>query len=459
MPYAKPARLSSLGLKVLAAYLVGAIVSIALAVGAAIWIVQHDVLADMELTERVEALADKIKFDIDGTPVALAASEADLDWLYDSLPQEAAYRVLDASGNVALVSKAGNAFWPHGGSELRLDRGRFIFERDGVTLYGATKPFERQGRLWHMQFATSERLMKLIQKKYALPYLGIGIGIFSALLIVAFGLCAFITLRYALKPLRDISDAAAAISPRSLHARLRTHAIPTEIEPLVDSFNQALERLENGYRIQQDFLATAAHELKTPLTLIRSQIELGTDDTNREALLRDVLHMTRQVQQLLHLAEASEPQNYQYASVDAEHLLLEVMDYLDRLANQQRVQVHVIVEPRLALLRADRGALFTLLKNLLENAIQHSRTGGVVQICANSKSILVRDEGPGVPPEDLPKLFTRFWRGEHRRDLGAGLGLSICREIAMAHGWELHVRRGEPGMIFELGINTIGISH
>jgi two-component system sensor histidine kinase QseC len=82
-----------------------------------------------------------------------------------------------------------------------------------------------------------------------------------------------------------------------------------------------------------------------------------------------------------------------------------------------------------------------------------------VQLRAESNLISVQDDGPGVSPEDLPKLFTRFWRGKDRRDLGAGLGLSICREIATVHGWDLQARRGEPGMIFDLNINPIGTSH
>lgn len=448
----KTIRLSSLGLKVLTAYVVGALISIALAVVAAVWAVEHDVLADLELRERAGILVDKVKFDTSGKPVDLNFSQAELEWLYDSLPDETAYRVLDAAGNVVLVSKVGEAFWPPDDSGLRLERDTFVFERNEMTLHGATEPFRHQGHQWYLQFATSERLMKLIQQKFALPYMGTAIGIFSAVLIVGFGLCAYVTLRNALRPLRDISEAAAAISPRSLHARLQAEAVPAEISPLVDSFNRALERLEYGYRVQQEFLATAAHELKTPLALIRGQIELGVDESNREVLLRDVSHMGRQVQQLLHLAEASEPQNYEFASVDARSVVHEVMVYLERLANQQGVRLQAVVEPELTPLRADRGALFTLLKNLLENAIQHSRAGGVVLLAANAEAISVQDEGPGVPSEDLPRLFTRFWRSADRRDLGAGLGLSICREIATVHGWDLQVRRGEPGMIFDVRI-------
>lgn len=137
--------------------------------------------------------------------------------------------------------------------------------------------------------------------------------------------------------------------------------------------------------------------------------------------------MARQIQQLLHLAEASEPQNHELAPVDAESVISEVMNYLERIANQRGVRMQAVVEAGPTLLRADRGALFTLLKNLLENAIQHSHAGGAVQLRAKSNLISVQDEGPGVSPDNFPKLFTRFWRSADRRDLGAGLGLSICR--------------------------------
>jgi signal transduction histidine kinase len=446
----KTIKLSSLGLRVLTAYVVGALLSIAVAVAGAFWAVEHDVLADLELRERAGVLAASVGFDRNGIPVSVNAGSTDQGWIYEELPDESAFRILDEAGVPVLVSGAGTAFWSSAGSNPSLKRGVFTLQRGGGSLHGATEPFSHKGRQWYLQFATSERLMKLIQQKFALPYLGTGIGIFSALLTIAFGIVAYLTLRHALKPLHEISRAAAAISPRSMHARLQADEVPLEISPLVDSFNKALERLESGFRVQQEFLTTAAHELKTPLALIRGQIELGVDAGNRDVLLRDVSHMGRQVQQLLHLAEASEAQNYQFSSVDAGTLVREVSEYLDRLASSRGINIEVVVTPGLAPVRADSGALFTLVKNLLENAIQHCRAGGIVLIRVEQGLMSVLDEGAGVPAEDLPKLFTRFWRGKERRDLGAGLGLSICQEIAMVHGWGIRARRGETGMAFEV---------
>jgi signal transduction histidine kinase len=320
-------------------------------------------------------------------------------------------------------------------------------------MHGATEIVHHEGRTWYVQFASSARLSELLRSYIAGPLFTRSIVIFCIASLLVYGVVMRLTLRVILKPLNEASAIAAKISPQKLGARLHIQGVPNELRPLVENFNAALDRLEHNYRLQQEFLASAAHELKTPLALIRGQIELGVDETSRHDLLQDVSRMGRQVQQLLHLAEASEPQNYAFTSVDAESLIFEVVSYIERLADQQGVRLQVVVEPGSTLAQADRGALFTLLKNLLENAIQHSSAGGVVHLRAESNLISVRDEGSGVPPEDLPKLFTRFWRGKHRRDLGAGLGLSICQQIATVHGWDLQARRGEPGMIFDLGIS------
>src|SRR5690606_28039323 len=133
-------------------------------------------------------------------------------------------------------------------------------------------------------------------------------------------------------------------------------AVPSEIAPLVHSFNSALDRLEHGYRVQQEFLATAAHELKTPLALIRAQVELREVGEDRDALLGDVEHMTRQVQQLLLLAEASEVQAYSFAIIDVREVAQDVVANLQRMAEAAHVHV-TFSSASVARWQADRGAL------------------------------------------------------------------------------------------------------
>jgi signal transduction histidine kinase len=448
--------LNSLSAKVLLAYVAGAVLSMVLFVLVAVAIAtsQGDILSGTDVAGLTEEMAGMLRFDSAGIPVGFDDNDRDglSTWLYDSLKQETAYRVLDAAGNVVLSSAAGEAFWPRSGAARRLERGRFEFESAGVAMRGATESVEHNGRTWFLQNAVSTRFLHLSYQAFALPFTVVGITLFSLVLLFVFGACAYVTLRYTLKPLRETSDAAAAISPHSLDARLPTAAVPNEIAPLVHSFNRVLERLEQGYRIQREFLATAAHELKTPLALIRAQVEFMEEGDERRSLLNDVGHMTRQVQQLLHLAEASEGQNYNFTAVDVQDVANEAARYLQRMADAAGVNLATPSSAAGVQWRADRGALFTLLKNLLENAIEHAPRGTEVRVEVSAAAVSVRDRGPGVNQDQLPLIFSRFWRGAHRRDHGAGLGLAICREIALAHGWTLSVHKTDPGLRLTLSL-------
>ncbi|WP_421684524.1 two-component sensor histidine kinase [Stutzerimonas urumqiensis] len=443
--------LNSLATKVMLAYVAGTTLTMALLVLAifSLTTVYSGLLSDAEVADNVREMADDLIFDSSGRPVGLDMTDFDVEWVFESLKQEIAYRVLDMAGQVVLSSPGSEVIWPDRGEAGPPVPGSFEFQQRGVTMHAATEAVEHEGQVWYLQFAASTRFLHLVYQAITLPFTSLGVTLFSLVLLFVFGACIYVTLRFAFKPLRDVSSAAAGISPRSLHARLQTDAIPNEIAPLVVSFNSVLERLEHGYRVQQEFLATAAHELKTPLALIHAQVELMDDGAGRRSLLGDVEHMTRQVHQLLHLAEASEIHSYRFATVNVREVATEAVNYLQRMADMAQVRV-VITGGNEPYWLADRGAFFTLLKNLLENAIQHAPPGSEVHLGIDTRALTLRDWGPGVEEQQLAHLFKRFWRGAHRRDHGAGLGLSICREITTAHGWTLEVRRMEPGLLFRL---------
>jgi signal transduction histidine kinase len=313
-------------------------------------------------------------------------------------------------------------------------------------MHASTAPLVHAGRRWYVQFATSDRLVMRMRESFSLPALEQGIAAICAIFFVIFLITIHATLRRALEPLRVASEAARGITPRTLAARLDAASQPIEIKPLVEGFNQALDRLQHGFRTQQEFLSRAAHELKTPLALIRAQVErIAVDDRSR-LLLQDVDHVARQVQQLLLLAEVSELQNFRIEAIDPRSSIQEVFDYMTRVAEKHAVYLGLQASPSLRQWQVDRGALFTLLKNLLENAIQHSPEGGIVRLSAGADGLSVQDQGPGIPAEHLPLMFDRFWRGSARREEGAGLGLAICREIAFAHGWRLQARNHQGGL-------------
>jgi signal transduction histidine kinase len=347
--------------------------------------------------------------------------------------------ILTSDSSRDALAPAGAAFDP--------DTPLFEVRSGGQRLNVRTVPVLSQNMTYYLQAASSDRIGMLIRTvaSHILVRDTLQLAFIS---MIVFSIAVFFTLRRVLKPLREASDAAARIEPRNFSARIVIRHLPVEFSPVIDAFNQALDRLENGYRVQQAFLESAAHELKTPLALLRAQIEMD-GCVDRAALLRDIDQLARQVHQLLHLAEVSEDRNYGFQATDVAALAEDVVDYLRPLAERRTVYLDLcLASPKGRSVQADPSALHMLLKNVIENAIEHSSSGGVVAVLVEADQVTIRDEGPGIPDADLPHLFTRFWRGSARRTQGAGLGLAICKEIATAHRWQLSARNTGLGAEF-----------
>jgi two-component system, OmpR family, sensor histidine kinase QseC len=411
---------------------------------------QASVTTQAQLRKATDLIHRSIRFDSAGFPVLSLPS--DLSWVFHDFAADLKYRVIDVSGGVIISSESDAAALAPPGQPFDSTRGSFMLASGGETLYVRTEPMVHGTATYYIQVAISQRLAGFARSLSA--RLRVSDTVRFALASVAlFTVAVYFTLRRVLMPLRETSAAAAHIDAHNLSKRLSTRNLPIDFLPVVDAFNLTLDRLEKGYDVQRAFLAGAAHELKTPLALIRAQIDMEAS-SNREILLRDLDLMARQVNQLLHLAEASETQNYVFESVELGAVAEDVVDYLRRLAQIREVYVDIRCASRVPALRADRGALFMLLKNLVENALQHSPTGGVVAVTIETDHLCITDEGPGIAAGDLPKLFTRFWRGPTRRNDGAGLGLSICKEIAAAHKWGLAARGTGNGAEFTLSFRA-----
>ncbi len=390
---------------------------------------------NLRLAHRVAA---GLSFDESGRPTSVKVDERNT-WLFDAAPTELFYRILDQSGQVVLASRSVRYSdqWDVGdlSSAVGTVRNAIIAGRsfDVVTLE------IRHDQSWFfVQCATSVAFNKEVfsEKIEPIPHI---VGFTLLIATIVFGLTLPFTVRRILRPVREASSAAASITPQNLKTRLSVAGLPSEIKPLLTAFNDALARLENGFAVQQQFLASAAHELQTPLTLIRGQIELQPEIENKEFLFREIDLMARQVRQLLHLAEVSESQNFNFSDVDRLAVAEDVVDYLARKADKKHVKLKIDAFVASVTVRADRSALFILLKNIIENAINVTPPFGSVTVLMDERTIRIEDEGEGVNPEHLPFLFERFWRAPDAQHDGAGLGLAICREIAVAHNWRLTV--------------------
>ena len=416
---------------------VGSLLLVMAVIGAGVAVVMSLPAASMvrdDLTSHVERLEDGMVFDAADRLVAVELPEK-IVYMYDGLAKDVAYRVTDAHGATLFASPAGPALTALQREPLDATKHYGSATSDHVKLRLLTTPVRRHGQTFIVQVARSERMVSLLVTNGGKIALMAGVG---AMVLGVFFFCLLVlcTSRRVLRPLREASAVAAGIAPRNLTARLDTQRLPSELTPLIDAFNSALERLEKGYRVQQEFLASAAHELKTPRALIRAEIEIAAQP-GRENLLKDVDLMARQVHQLLHLAEVSEARNYAFDACDASTAVADAVSYLARLGERHGVRVDHLPPPAPVPLQADGSALLILVKNLVENAIQHTAPGNAVTVRLDAASLCVRNPGPRIAEGDKPQLFTRFWRGPASTHEGAGLGLAICEEIAMAHGWRL----------------------
>lgn len=363
---------------------------------------------------------------------------------YDALRSDDIYRILDDQGIVLASSDGVKIPFAPQNERFTLPvapETNFVLTNSGVALHVLTKIAMHGQQKYYVQMGRSERLQQALLGFNSTSF-GAAATITVLIAMLVFVAVVWLGCNRALRPLRNASEGASRIELNNLNARLPTEEMPKELLPLIDAFNNALDRLEVGYRVQQEFLATVAHELKTPLALIRGELELG-GLADRQLLLKDVDRMARQVHQLLHLAEVSDRKNFLFEEIDVAIVVSDAVEHLKRLADRVGIRVEMVLPIEILLLHADGSALFVLVKNLLENALYHSPKGSNILVILGPGQLSVRDHGSGIAAADLPFIFKRFWRGPERRDSGAGLGLAICNEIALAHDWNLSVQHDD----------------
>jgi signal transduction histidine kinase len=263
------------------------------------------------------------------------------------------------------------------------------------------------------------------------------------LLPIMIGAVAWIV-RSGLAPLRYVTSEVQRRDVRSLTA-LKTDNLPEEIEPLVTELNRLLERLQRAFSAQRAFISDAAHELRSPLTALRLQLQLldrAPDEASRReararlgAAVDRAIHL---IEQLLALAR-SEPQDaaLDEALVDLGSVAAEGVRDTHELAMSRNTDLGLEAEPNV-LVRGNREALRVLVRNLVDNAVRYTPPHGTVQVrCRSSATqsfLEVMDSGPGIALADRERVFDRFYRRAAAQEGGTGLGLAIVKSIAERHG-------------------------
>jgi len=273
---------------------------------------------------------------------------------------------------------------------------------------------------------------------------------------------SFLLARSIVRPLQRVAAATRALAADERHEPLETEGT-TELASLAAAFNQMVEQLASSRDAERAFLLSVSHELKTPLTAIRGYAEglaegafepgeaarvIATESGRLERLVRDLLDLAR-----MNRAEFS----VRSEAVDLAEVAREAARRHEPTARELGVELRAIAEE--AWVSGDADRVLQIASNLVENALRETPAGGSVTVEADGSRLAVSDTGPGIPSEDLPHAFERFYLYDkigRDRLIGSGLGLAIVRQLATAMGGTVGVTSSDAGTTFTVALRPQG---
>jgi two-component system, OmpR family, sensor kinase len=267
---------------------------------------------------------------------------------------------------------------------------------------------------------------------------------------------SFLVARSIARPIRRVAAATRALAADENHAPLPTGGT-TELAQLAEAFNQMTEQLAAARQAERDFLLSVSHELKTPLTAIRGYSEGLADgafepDEAARIISLEASRLERLVRDLLDLARMNRSEfSVQREPVDLAEVAREAVRRQESAARE--FGVALTAEGDETWVEADADRVLQVAANLVENALRETPAGGVVTVRAEPGTLFVADTGPGIPPEDVPHAFERFYlydKADKDRPLGSGLGLAIVKQLATAMGGDVSVQSSSAGTTFEV---------
>lgn len=322
-------------------------------------------------------------------------------------------------------------------------------EDSAVAILPANPATDNTGEVVQLQISTKDvisDMAKGIQADFWKSSL-----LITIIITVASSSMMYFFIGYALKPLQNLGEQIEDIQAKNLKHLVVSDQSSIEIEQLTNAFNEMLERLSNTFAAQRQFSANAAHELRTPLAVMRTKLEVFEKNNNPSAAeYQETVHMIRmQTSRLSHVIEILlEMTDLQSAQKQDRISLADMAEEVicDLTAVADKKEITIIQTPGTAEIIGNDTLIYRAIYNLVENAIKYNHTGGNVTVSIKEDSefasVIVSDNGPGIQQEDWQHIFEPFFRIDksRSRDMGgAGLGLALVKEIAHQHGGDVYV--------------------
>jgi len=283
-------------------------------------------------------------------------------------------------------------------------------------------------------------------------------AVISVLLGILTLIIGLLLMRRMINPLSEVIAAAQAVSQGDLTARVPVHARNDDLSALSDHFNHMADELERSDIQRRDLFADIAHELRTPITILRGRLEgildgvYPPDEAHIAPALEETYLLERLVEdlRLLALAEANQLR-FEMKPVKLSELAETILGLFSAQAGERHVSLHLEAEPDLPEVMVDPQRFQQVIGNLIDNALRFTPEGSSIDLTIQRQEknieLTVADGGPGIPEDELTHIFDRFWRGEKSRARstgGAGLGLSIARQLVEAQGGKITARNRSP---------------
>lgn len=406
------------------------------------YLMVRDTLRDRGLVAQAADIAAHVKV-APGENIVIDLPET-LETAYGRPDRQYVYFILDADGRVLAASHDGNtplARLPGAAEDPYFSRADF---GGRGAYYGVTVPLANTDPSLYLQVAQGSIHSDVLADTLIEEFLERSWVFLLVLAMVIAGVTVW-TVRQSLAPITRLSLFARNIGPASLDRRLPEENLPAEIMPLVQAVNTSLQRIESGYRREREFTANAAHELRTPLAVLKANIETLSSLDEVPQLLGELADLERLVTQLLQLAQADNFVLREEEDADLRIVARSVAEQLGPVALAEGKSIELTGEGQPRSVHGNGDFLALALRNLVENALAHTPQGHSVEIrLGPDAAVAVIDSGSGVAPADAARIFERFVRVVPGAYRGAGLGLSIAQRVAALHGGGIEVGR-EPG--------------